>query len=141
LVSTIVQVEEYPPQVQLITITTEINNNGDSFEENHKVEDDIKGKIFGEIFMEGDEKEKSYLSDIYIDLSKYLSPEEPHAIYVDFSKYLSSEEPRVTYRKENLRTTFFQVGVYDVRWNLLIFSVKTKNRKNVKNNIGAAPLN
>jgi hypothetical protein len=35
-------VEEYPAQSQLITITTELNNNGDSFEENNKVEDDIK---------------------------------------------------------------------------------------------------
>jgi hypothetical protein len=41
LVPTIVPVEEYPPQAQFITITTEINNNGDSFEENNKVEDDI----------------------------------------------------------------------------------------------------
>jgi hypothetical protein len=40
LVSTNVPMEEYPPQAQLITITTEINNNGDSFEENNKVEDD-----------------------------------------------------------------------------------------------------
>jgi hypothetical protein len=33
LVPTTVPVEEYPPQLQLITITIEINNNGDSFEE------------------------------------------------------------------------------------------------------------
>jgi len=44
LLPTTVPVEEYPPQAQLITITTEINNNGDSFEENNKVEDDIKKK-------------------------------------------------------------------------------------------------
>jgi hypothetical protein len=37
--------------------------------------------------MEGDQKEKSSLSAIYVDFSKYLSPEEPHAIYVDFSTY------------------------------------------------------
>jgi hypothetical protein len=89
-------VEEYPAQSQLITITTELNNNGDSFEENNKVEDDIKYIyiyiwIFGGIFMEGDENKKSRLS----------------AIYVDFSKYLSLKEPHVTYRKENLRTIFF----------------------------------
>jgi hypothetical protein len=35
----------------------------------------------------------------------------------------------VTYRKENSRTTFFQVGVSDVGRNLLIFSVKTKIEK------------
>jgi hypothetical protein len=54
------------------------------------------------------------------------SEEESHTIYVDFSKYLSPEEPRVTYRKVNSRTNFFQVGVSDVGRNLLIFSVKTK---------------
>jgi hypothetical protein len=37
--------------------------------------------------MEGDQKEKSCLSAIYVDFSKYLSPEEPHTIYVDFSTY------------------------------------------------------
>jgi hypothetical protein len=76
--------------------------------------------------MEGDEKEKSCLSTICIDFSKYLSSEEPHAIYIDFSKYLSPEEPRVTYRKGNSRTSFFQVGVSDVGRNLIIFSVQTK---------------
>jgi len=123
LVLTTVQVEEYPPQVQLITTTTEINDNGDSFEANNKVEDDKK-KIFGGIFMEGDKKEKSCLS----------------AIYVDFFKYLSPEELCVTYHKENSRTSFFQVGVFDVGRNLLIFLMKTKNRKNFKNNIGVAPF-
>jgi len=44
LVPATVPVEEYPPQAQLITITTEINNNSDFFEENNKVEDDIKKK-------------------------------------------------------------------------------------------------
>jgi hypothetical protein len=44
LLPTTVPVEEYPPQAQLITITTEINNNSDFFEENNKVEDDIKKK-------------------------------------------------------------------------------------------------
>jgi hypothetical protein len=37
----------------------------------------------------------------------------------------------------------FQVdhhSLVDVGRNLLIFSMKTKNRKNVKNNIGAAPF-
>jgi hypothetical protein len=72
----------------------QINNNGESFEENNKVEDDIKEKIFGGIFMEGDEKEKSCLSAIYVDFSKYISPEEPH----------------LTYRKENSRTSFFSSG-------------------------------
>jgi len=48
----------------------QINNNGESFEENNKVEDDIKEKIFGGIFMEGDEKEKSCLSAIYVDFSR-----------------------------------------------------------------------
>jgi hypothetical protein len=71
-----------------------INNNGDSFKEKNKVEDDIKEKIFGGIFMEGDEKEKSCLSAIYVDFSKYISPEEPH----------------LTYRKENSRTSFFSSG-------------------------------
>jgi hypothetical protein len=106
-------VEEYPPHAQLITITTKINNNGDSFEEDNRVEDDITGKIFGGIFIERDEKENSRLS----------------AIYVNFSKYLSSEEPRVTYHKENSRTSFFQVGVFDVERNLKIFSVQTKIEK------------
>jgi hypothetical protein len=46
LVPATVPVEEYPPQAQLITITTEINDNGDSFDEDNQVEDDIKGKIF-----------------------------------------------------------------------------------------------
>jgi hypothetical protein len=36
----------------------------------------IKEKIFGGIFMEGEEKEKSCLSAIYVDFSKYLSLEE-----------------------------------------------------------------
>jgi hypothetical protein len=94
LVPTTIPAEEYPPQAQLIRITTKINNNGDSFEENNKVEDDIKEKIFGGIFMEGDEKEKSCLSAIYVDFSKYISPEEPH----------------LTYRKENSRTSFFSSG-------------------------------
>jgi hypothetical protein len=44
LLPTTVPVEEYPPQAQLITITTEINDNSDFFEENNKVEDDIKKK-------------------------------------------------------------------------------------------------
>jgi hypothetical protein len=132
LVPTTIPVEEYPPQAQPITITTEINDNGDSFEEDNQVEGDIKEKIFGEIIMEGDENEKSCLGTIYVDFSKYLSLEEPDAIYVDFSKYLSPEEPRVTYRKENSRTSFFQVGVSDVGWNLLIFSMKTKIEKMFK---------
>jgi hypothetical protein len=142
LVPTTIPVEEYPPQARPITITTEINDNGDSFEEDNQVEGDVKKKIFGEIIMEGDENEKSCLGTIYVDFSKYLSPEEPRAIYEDFSKYLSSEEscaiyedfskylspeePRVTHRKENSRTSFFQVGVSDVGRNLLIFSMKTK---------------
>jgi hypothetical protein len=79
--------------------------------------------------MEGDEKEKSCLSTIYVDFSKYLSPEERHAIYVDLSKYLFPKEPCVTCRKENSRTKFFQVDVSDVGRNLLIFSVKTKIKK------------
>jgi len=129
LVPTTVPVEEYSPQVQFITITTEIIDNGDSFKEDNQLEGDIKKKIFGEIIIEGDKKETSCLGTIYIDFSKYLSPEEPHAIYIDFSKYLSPEEPRVTYRKENSRTSFFQVGVSDVGRNLLIFSMKTKIEK------------
>jgi hypothetical protein len=56
LVPTTVPVEEYPPQAQLITITTEINDNGDSFKEDNQVEGDIKKKIFGEIIIEGDKK-------------------------------------------------------------------------------------
>jgi len=75
LVPATVPVEEYPPQAQLIKITTEINNNGDSFDEENQIEDDIKEKIFGEIIMKEDEKEKSCLSAIYVDFSKYLSPE------------------------------------------------------------------
>jgi len=126
LVPTTIPLEEYPPQAQSITITAEINDNGDSFEEDNQVEGDIKKKIFGEIIMEGDKKEKLCLGTIYEDFSKYLFPEEPRAIYKDFSKYLSSEEscaiyedfskylspeePRVTHRKENSRTSFFQVG-------------------------------
>jgi len=144
LVPATVPVEEYPPQAQLIKITTEINNNGDSFEDN-KVESNIRKKILGEIIIEGDKKETSCLGTIYIDFSKYLSPEEPHAIYVDFfkylsseepctiyedfSKYLSPEEPHVTHRKENSRTSLFQVGVSDVGRNLIIFSVQTKIEK------------
>jgi hypothetical protein len=129
LVPTTIPVEEYSPQAQLITITTEIIDNGDSFKEDNQVEGDIKKKIFGEIIIEGDKKEKLCLGTIYEDFSKYLSPEEPRAIYEDFSKYLSPEEPRVTYRKENSRTSFFQVGVSDVGHNLLIFSMKTKIEK------------
>jgi hypothetical protein len=110
LVPATVPVEEYPPQAQLIAITTEINDNGDSFDEDKQVEDDIKGKIFGEIIIEENEKENSCLSAIYVDFSKYLSPEEPHVIYVDFFKYLSLDEPYVTYRKENSRTSFFSSG-------------------------------
>jgi hypothetical protein len=133
-------VKEYPPQTQLITIRTEINDSTDSFDEDKQVEDDIKGKIFGEIIMEGDEKEKSCLSAIYVNFSKYLSPEEPHSIYVDFFKYLYLDEPHMTYRKENSRTSFFQVGVSDVGRNLIIFSVQTKNRRDAKNNIEAEPF-
>jgi hypothetical protein len=48
--------------------------------------------------MEGDEKEKSCLGTIYVDFSKYLSPEEPRTIYEDFSKYLSPEEPHTIYK-------------------------------------------
>jgi len=81
-----------------------------------------KKKKIGEIFMEGDEKEQSCLIASYVDLSKSFSP----------------EEPRVAFRKENSRTSFFQVRVSDVGHNLLIFSEKMKNRKNVKNNIGEA---
>jgi hypothetical protein len=44
LVPTTVPMEEYPPQAQLITITTEINDNRDSFDEENQVEDDIKEK-------------------------------------------------------------------------------------------------
>jgi hypothetical protein len=55
--------------------------------------------------------------------------EEPHAIYVDFSKYLYSEKPCMTYRKENSRTSFFQVGVSNIGRNLLIFALKTKIEK------------
>jgi hypothetical protein len=47
-----VPVQECAPLAQLITITTKINNNDDSFEENNKVEDDIKKNVFGGIFME-----------------------------------------------------------------------------------------
>jgi hypothetical protein len=63
--------------------------------------------------MERDEKENLCLS----------------AIYIDFSKYLSPKEPCVSYCKENSRTSFFQVGVFDVGRNLVIFSVKTKIEK------------
>jgi hypothetical protein len=52
LVPTTVPVEEYLPQAQLITITTEIIDNGDSFKEDNQVEGDIKKKIFGEIIIE-----------------------------------------------------------------------------------------
>jgi hypothetical protein len=44
LVPATVPVEEYPPQAQQIMITTKINNNGDSFEEDNKVEGNIKKK-------------------------------------------------------------------------------------------------
>jgi hypothetical protein len=101
-----------------------INNNGDSFKEKNKVEDDIKEKIFGGIFMEGDEKEKLCLN----------------AIYVDFFEYLFLEESRVTYCKENSMASFLQLGVSDVGRNLLIFSMKTKNREDVKNNIEVEPF-
>jgi len=52
LVPATVPVEEYPLQVHLNTITTKINNKGDSFEKDNKVEDEIEKKIFREIFME-----------------------------------------------------------------------------------------
>jgi len=87
-------------------------------------------KELGGIFMEGDKKEKSCLSAIYVS-----------AIYVYFLKYLSPKVPRMTYRKKKTRgRVFFQVGVSDVGPNLLIFSVETKIEKNVKHNIGAAPF-
>jgi hypothetical protein len=70
--------------------------------------------------MEGDNREKTCLD----------------AIYVDFSKYLSPEEPRVPYHKENSRTSFFQVGVSDVGRNLPIFSVNSKIRKITNNILG-----
>jgi hypothetical protein len=121
-VPTTALIEEHPPppppQAQLITITTEEKSNVDSFEENRKVEDDIQKEIVGEIFMEGDNMEKTCFD----------------AIYVDFSKYLSPEEPRVPYHKENSRTSFFQVGVSDVGRNLPIVSVNFKIRK-IANNI------
>jgi hypothetical protein len=139
LVLAIVPVEEYPPQAQLITITIEINNNSDSFEEDNKVEGSIKKKVFGEIFMEGDEKEKSCLSAIWRDFSKHLSLEEPHAIYVDFSKYLFPKEPRVTYRKENSRTSFSSGGVWCRQEFNNIFGAN-ENRKDAENNIEADPF-
>jgi hypothetical protein len=105
LVSTTAPVEEHPPQVHLIMITTEIKNNGESFEENNEVGKGIQKEIVGEIFMERDEKKKSCLS----------------AIYIDFSKTLSLEEPRVTCYKENSMKSFFKVGVSDIGWNLHIF--------------------
>jgi hypothetical protein len=90
------QLSPPPPQVQLITSTTKID---DSFEENCEVEDDIKKEIVGEIFVEVDKKEKSCLG----------------AIYVDFSKYLSSNELCMPCPKENSRMSSFQAGVFDVK--------------------------
>jgi hypothetical protein len=46
LVPTTIPLEEYPPQAQPITITAEINDNGDSFEEDNQVEGDIKKKKY-----------------------------------------------------------------------------------------------
>jgi hypothetical protein len=103
--------------VQLITITIEIKSNGDSSEEKVEVKDDMQKEIVGGIFMEVDEKKKLCLS----------------AMYIDFSKSLSRKEPHVRYRKENLRTSFLQVGVSHIGCNLSIFSVKMKNRKIFKN--------
>ena len=82
--------------MQLITITPKI---GDCFEENSEVEDDIQEEIVREIYVKVNGKEKSCLD----------------AIYVDFSKFFSSEEPQVPCSKENSCTSFFQVGVFDVR--------------------------
>jgi hypothetical protein len=58
--------------------------------------------------MEKDENEKMSLGEIY----------------VDFSKYISTKELRVQCPKENLRTSFFQVRVSDVRQYLY-----TKNKE------------
>ena len=110
--TTVVEEQLLPPpsQVQLITITTKI---GDSFEENCKVEGDIKEEIIGEIFVEIDEKERSCLD----------------AINVDFSKYLSLKGPHVSCSKENSRTSCFQEGMSNAGQYLPLFSVKTKIKK------------
>ena len=113
-VPTTILVEEQPPpptpKVELITITTKIV---DSFEENCEIVDDIKEEIVGEIFVEVEDKERSCLG----------------AIHVDFSKYFSSKKPHVSCSKENLRTSFFQVGVFDVGRYLPLFLIKTKIKK------------
>jgi hypothetical protein len=98
------------PQVQLITITTKID---DPLEDNGEVEDDINEEIVGGIFMQNDKKEKTCLGEIY----------------VDFSKYISTEELCVPCSKENSRMSFFQVGVSDVGRYLPLFLVKTKIKK------------
>jgi hypothetical protein len=59
--------------------------------------------------MEKAEKEKMCLGEIYVDFSKY--------IYAEL---------RVPCPKENLRTSFFQVGLSHVGRYLSLFSVKTK---------------
>jgi hypothetical protein len=96
--------------VQLITITIKI---GDPLEDNGEVEDDVNEEIVGGIFMENDKKEKTCLSEIY----------------VDFSKYISAEELCVPCSKENSRMSFFQVGVSNVGRYLPLFLVKTKIKK------------
>jgi hypothetical protein len=104
------QLPHLPSQIQLIMITTKIGN---FFEENCEVEDEIKEEIIGETFVEVDKKERSCLN----------------AIYVDFSKYLSLEEPHVSCSKENLRTSFLQVGMSHVGRYFLLFSEITKIKK------------
>ena len=47
------------------------------------------------------------------------------------------------YPKENLKMSFFQVRVFDVKLYLpiYIFFIKNENKENIKNNIRAMPLN
>jgi hypothetical protein len=75
--------------VQLITITTKI---GDPLEDNSEVEDDIHEEIVGGIFMENDEKEKTWISP-NIFLQKSYACHAP---------------------KKTRGRVFFQVGVSDV---------------------------
>jgi hypothetical protein len=70
--------------------------------------------------VEVDDKEISCLDAIYVDFYMYLSSEEPHAC-VMFQRKLEDE--------------FF------FKWGCLMFIFgKNKNKENIKNNIGAAPL-
>jgi hypothetical protein len=108
-----------PLQVQLITLTTKID---DSFEENGDVEDDIHEKIVRGIFLEVDER-KIIVSLCY--LHKFLQI----PILGGVVRVMSQRKLRKL--KDAIFFFFFfflifQVGVYGVGQYLPIFSIEKK---------------